>query len=413
MTTLYETSHAGATYDPLPVEVWTWEGQVMGRVGASESMAFTYTDGSSPDTAVLDVDLDALTASLVPCDGTMLVAARYPGRTHLSVPVQAEVRAGEDPSVAVARITTAGGRSLLDAALAPPTLEGPLDNQDTEGYTLSGPLEDVVKRLISQGVARNGHPVVVLPSQGRGPSVTATGAWTNVGSTVNDLVTGTGYRLDVTGWVPGDPLPATDTAPVSPTILVDVVPLRDRDGLEWSTLAGDITDWSMTHKRATATRATVGYAVDRPEDRRYLQVSGPTTSPWAVRETYVKYDAGKNGEDDVVDLYRLAEDMENAGRTELAKGAATVSMDVDVEVSNLWRFGPSADDPRQFNVGDWVRVTLPVLGTHRQVVTEVEVKLTPAEFSVTPRVSTPYTMDPTLFSTVADVARRVTDLERR
>lgn len=411
MPTLHTTSR-GPAWEPIQVEVWSHDGQRLGHLGNYEDMTFTWVD-RGPDLAVIEAALSPVVAPLIPCDGTALIAAHYGGRTHLSVPVEAQVASGETPSVAMATITSAGGWGLLDGQVIPPTLGEPLTEQLAEDYTLSGPLETVIKSLITQGAERTGHPVVVMPDQGRGPTVTATGAWETVGETVRGLLAYSGYRLDMSGWVPGDPQPDPGLQLSLPCVVAEFMPYRERQGLVWSVAGGDITEWSLTHKRAQATRAVVGYETDDMARRRYLEVQGQESrSPWSIRESYVEQGEYKDVDEREPDPYRVLEAMESTGRSSLAKGGPALDMNVTMEVSHVWDFGRDSGTPRYFDMGDRVEVVLPVLGNYSQVITEVSLHVTPREFSITPTVSTPDTLDTDIYAVLADLTQRVTELER-
>lgn len=409
MTSMYDTA-AGTVPDPITVELWTHQGQRLGLL-QGESMTFTFSS-SGPDVAQLELPLDFLTSTLVPCDGTVLVGMRINGKTHLTMPVDTRVSSGEDPTVAVLKCTTAGGRSLLDGQRVPPSLEAPITEQVTEQYMVSGPLETVVKRLVSLGQERTGHPLHVLPDQGRGPYMVASGSWDTVGEKVTELLASTGYRLVMDGWLPGDPQPEGATLS-APSVLVDVVPFKQTAGVVWSVDGGDITDWQVGHKRATTTRTVVGYETDNGAERRYMALQGVESfSPWSVREGYTEYTHPDDGEQDSPpDIYRVLEGMEAHGRTELAKAAPVMSMDVSVELGGMWKFD-SDSGPRSFDLGDTVEVHLPYLGGFTQVITEVEVAITPETFTVSPTVSTPDTLDTDPYSVLADMTRRVQKLER-
>lgn len=408
MTTQYQTANQ---WEPIRAELWTYSGQRLGVLTEYESLAFVFADRSA-DTAELHVPLTRLTRSLVPCDGRVLIAMRYGGRTHLTTPVTAEVTAGPDPAHAWTKVTCAGGWALLDGQRIPPSLEIPITEQTLAEYTLKGPLETVVKRLVQLGSVRNGHPVIVLPDQGRGPEVTVSGGWESVGETVKTLLARTGYRLDLAGWVPGDVQPDGYSLR-TPAVIADVVPYQTRPGLVWSVTGGDITDWSVTHHRAKATKGTVGYATDKMETRRYLKVDGaPQTSPWAVRELYTTYSSHKEIDDREPDPRRVAEGMERTGADMLTESAASMELSAKVDTSHLWTMAVDPAVPRSFDVGTVAEVDLPVLGRFKQVITQVEVVLTPEDFTVSPTVGTPDTLDADLYSVVARMSNRVDTLER-
>lgn len=411
MSTVYVTPR-GDSYEPVVVELWSYGGQALGRVGDFEKLEFTWSDREA-QTCQLDVYLDELTAQLLPCDGTVLIVARMNGLTHITVPVQASAKSGEDPSIGVLHVVGAGGWTLLDGEVIPPTLEAPVSEQTKPEYHLSGPLEDVVKRVVAIGAARTGHPIVVVPSVGRGPAVTVHGQWETVSEVCKKLLEHTGFMLTLDGWLPGDPQPFEDVSLSTPTILADLRSYTDKPGLVWSVDGGDLSDWEVTHKRSTLNRVVVGNGKDDPAELSIQEMRGQDSgSPWDVREGYKKVDnpagVGENGPD----AYMIADNLENQGRAELAAGQPAVEANIRVDNSAAWEFGTDGVFPRQYQVGDRGTVILPVLGELTQVITEVTVQLTPEEFTVTPTVSTPDSPRTDIYAQVAQTTRRVIRLER-
>lgn len=412
MTTLYNTLR-GQDYDPVPVELWTWQGERLGKVGAFESMTFNTTGKPGrASTATLEVYLTELTAALLPCDGTVLVAAHYNGMTLLYVPVTAEVHnLKDDPSVAVLTVQCTGGWSFLEGAVTTPGLTGNTVDTPNESFELTGDLETVVKRLISVGQYRTGHPIVVVPSSGRGPRVTATGAWETVGEHVAELLTNVGYMLTFTGWVPGDPQPLEDYNLTRPCYVVDLKPHTPRVGLVWSYLGGDVTKWSVTSKRASATRAVAHNGADDIADREVIEVQGvETSSPWAVREIYVRHSPS---EDENMDPIRLHDELETTAVAKLTELGPAIEVTASIEAAAGWEYGTDKVTPRQYTVGDVATIDLPVLGEFMQVITDVEVEITTEAVTVTPTVGTPDTMDVTTYDALAGVDKRLTRLERK
>lgn len=411
MTTKFSNSWVNP-WEPVRVELWSYKGQRLGLVGNYEEMTFTFADREA-DTAELTLPLTSLTKHLVPCDGVVLVGMRIGGRTHLSTPVKAEVAAGDDPSQAMVKVTTAGGWTLLDGELLPPSLDTPLNQQTTPEFDVDGPLETVIKRLLEVGAKRTKHPIVILQDQGRGPNVRVHGKWESVGDVIKDVLNKTGYRLDLTGWLPGDPAPQEDISLTRPSIIADVIPYEHREGLVWTVEAGDITDWSMTHTRASATVGIVGFEVDDPAKRVYGTMNGPTSgSPWETRETFKEYTEHKEIDDREPDPQRVWEGMENEGQMLINQSEGTVEADITVDIANLWQFNTDKTNSRSFDVGDWVEVHLPVLGRYTQLIKAVEVHVTPTEFTIRPIIGTPDTMDSDLYSNLANLSRRVDKLER-
>lgn len=411
MTTKFSNSWVNP-WEPVRVELWSYKGQRLGLVGNYEEMTFTFADREA-DTAELTLPLTNLTRLLVPCDGVVLVGMRIGGRTHLSTPVKAEVAAGDDPSQAMVKVTTAGGWTLLDGELLPPSLDTPLNQQTTPEFDVNGPLETVIKRLLEVGAKRTKHPIVILQDQGRGPNVRVHGKWESVGDVIKDVLNKTGYRLDLTGWLPGDPAPQEDISLTRPSIIADVVPYEHREGLVWTVEAGDITDWSMVHTRASATVGIVGFEVDDPAKRVYGTMNGPTSgSPWQTREAFKEYTEHKEIDDREPDPQRVWEGMQNEGQKLINQSEGTVEADITVDIANLWQFNTDKTNSRSFDVGDWVEVHLPVLGRYTQLIKAVEVYVTPTEFTIRPIIGTPDTLDSDLYSNLANLHRRVDKLER-
>lgn len=412
MTTKFNNSWV-SPWEPVRVELWSYQGKLLGMVGDYEDMTFTFNDREA-DTAEILAPLTSLTSTLVPCDGRVLVSMRIGGRTHLSTPVTAEVTAGNDPAQAMVKVVTAGGWTLLDGELLPPSLDTPLNQQTTPEFDVNGPLETVIKRLLEVGVSRTKHPVVVLQDKARGPYVRATGKWETVGDTVKDLLHKTGYRLDLTGWIPGDKPPQEDLSLTRPSIIADVIPYERRDGLVWTVDAGDITDWSISHTRPTATAGIIGYETDNPAKRVYGTMTAPQSgSPWEVREIFKEYTTHKEIDDRDPDPQRVWEGMQNEGRLLIEQSGATMEADITVDISTLWEFNTNKANPRSFDVGDWVEVRLPVLGKYTQVIKAVEVHVTPTDFVIRPVIGTPDTADSDLYSSLTDLSRRVGKLERK
>lgn len=412
MTTLYDTLR-GSDYDPVPVELWTHEGERLGKLGAFESMTFNTTGKPGrASTATLEIYLTELTAMLLPCDGTVLVAAHYNGLTLLYTPVTAEVHSlNNDPSLALLTVQCTGGWSFLEGALALPGLRVPISETPNEKFELTGDLETVVKTLIDVGQQRTGHPLVVVPSSGRGPQVTVTGAWETVGEHVTDALTNAGYVLTFDGWVPGDPQPIEGYILNQPCYIVDLKPYTPRVGLVWSYMGGDLTKWSVTRKRASATRAVAHNGEDKPNEREVLEVQGvEPMSPWAVREIYVRH---APSEDENMDPIRLHDELEAAAVNKLTELGPALEVTASIEAAAGWEYGTDKVTPRQYTVGDVATLDLPVLGELMQVVTDVEVKITPEAVTVTPTVGTPDTMDMTPYDVLAGVDKRLTRLERK
>ena len=400
MATYYNTPR-GISYDPMPVEVWEWNGQgALFRVELAESVSVTWADRTT-GTAEFDLKLDNMTAPLTPCDGRYLFVVSLNGHRHVSTPVTANPYNDGDTDEVRVKFTTASPWNLLTGERVPPVPDRPLSQQESaEFFTLTGPVETVVKRLVTIGAKRLGHPIAVLPTLGAGPTVTVSSRFDTVAELVEDTLAGTGYRLSLDAWLPGDER-IGDLSLTKPTIVADVVPYRDREGLVWARVSADLDKWDLQKTRATSTQVVVG---DRGEGVGQHFVLVETTdevaSPWAKREAYV----------DVTDE---ATTLLDAGTGELLKSAETTDLDATIAPAGVWEFGSDGEYPMQFSVGDVATIDLgDPLGQVRQVVTEVTAKLTPTEFTVTPKVASPDTMDRDIYTALTELQKRV-DRPRR
>ena len=217
--------------------------------------------------------------------------------------------------------------------------------------------------------------------------------------------------LTFTGWVPGDPQPLEDYNLTRPCYVVDLKPHTPRVGLVWSYLGGDVTKWSVTRKRASATRAIAHNGAEDIADREVIEVQGSeTSSPWAVREIYVRHSPSQ---DENMDPIRLHDELETAAVAKLTELAPAIEVAASIEAAAGWEYGTDKVTPRQYTVGDVATVDLPVLGEFMQVITDVEVEITTKELTVTPTVGTPDTMDVTTYDALAGVDKRLTRLERK
>ncbi|MBC3186361.1 hypothetical protein H7347_07210 [Corynebacterium sp. zg-331] len=329
-------------------------------------------------TCVLEAPLTATTALLLPADGQYLLVAHFNGLRHIGVPVETvaytDDAAPHDPRI---RVTTASGWSMLDAQHIPPVPDKPLSQQESaEYYTLSGPVETVVKRLVSIGSDRIGHPIVVPPDLGRGPQRTVRARLDTTADLVEDVLRESGFQLRLDGWLPGDPPVGGMQLPTAPVLYAQVEPLRHVDGLVWSVAGEDIASWEQKNTRPSATQVII---LDRGEgiaQRMYPMRYAPVPSPWARREVTA---AQRDEKDNLTDV----------GNRALEGAEATTSTQVTVSPGPGWEFGADGAYPRQYQVGDYVQLDIPELGRVEQVITEVVVELTPVSLTVSPKVGTP------------------------
>lgn len=399
MATVYNTPR-GLTYDPMQVELWAWDGTgPLGRVELAEKVEVTWADRTS-GTAVIDAPLSELTSRCIAADGAVLVVITLNGKRHISSVVQAQPYADSDsrndPRI---RITTASPWSLLDGELVPPSPTSPLSQQTDAEAVFTGSVETVIKRVMRVGIDRVGHPIALMPDRGRGPQVTVRARNDTVADLVEKALVGTGYRLQLEAWLPGDE-PIGQLSLTRPTIVADVVPYRTQPGLIWSGTSEDLDQWKLTHSRATKTRLIVGDSGQGTEQKFIQTVSSKEpSSPWSRREAY----ASASGDTPPADV----------GRAELAQSAGSIDLDVTVTPSTSWEFGTDGTFPRQYDVGDVATVILPGVGEISQVITEVTAVLTPVSITVTPKVATPDTKARTLYDAVMELDKKISEQQRR
>lgn len=401
MSTIYSTPR-GNTYDPMPVELWHWDGTgAVGRLETSEEVEVTWADRGA-GTATIDTPLNDLSRLLLDADGGVLVVATLNGKRHVSTVVESDTTADSEARRDVrVQATTASAWSMLDGQRIPPVPDRPLSQQESaEEYVLTGPVETVVKTLVRIGAARLGHPIAVMEDRGLGPTVTVRSRMDTTADLVTKALAGTGYRLDLDAWLPGDER-IGDLSLTRPTIIADVVAYRERPGLVLSGVSEDLESWSLKHTRATQTRIIVGDDGEGVE-QKFVQVDdeSESLSPWARREGYASTSSEEETPADV-------------GTAELAESAATAEMDATAAPSQSWEFGDDGEYPRQYDVGDWCTIDLQEVGEVQEVITEVTVKLTPVSLTVTPKVGTPDTKSRDLYALVTDLSKRVDRQQRR
>lgn len=379
MVTMYQTPR-GAQYDPLVVEVWAHDGTgPVGRVELPERVEVTWALKGA-GTCVMEAPLTPTTRLLLPADGNYLVVVHFNGLRHVGVPVETvayvDDAAPHDPRI---RVTTASGWSMLDAQHIPPVPDKPISQQESaEYYVLSGPVESVVKRLISIGSDRIGHPIVVPPDLRRGPQRTVRARLDTTGELVEEALVGSGFQLRLDGWLPGDTPVRGMRAPTSPVLYANVEPLRRVEGLMWSVGSMDISSWEQKNNRPAATQVIIKDRGEGTAQRMYEMKYAPAPSPWVRREiTAEQRDEQEN--------------LTDVGNRALEGAEATSSTQVEVSPGLTWEFGADGEYPRQYQVGDYVRLDIPELGQVEQVITEVTVELTPVSLTVTPKVGSPDT----------------------
>lgn len=400
MATLFNTVR-GNTYEPLPAEVWRWDGRGPEfPIETAEKISVTWADRES-GVGEYDVRLTDLTAPLLACDGQYLLVSYLNGKRHLSVPITSVVYNDGETDVVNTRITTATGWNLLQGQRIPPVPDMPLHLQGTaENYVLTGPVETVVKTLLQFGAERTGHPIYTLPDLGRGPEVTITSRFETVAELVEGALAGTGYRLNLETWLPGDnPTAGFDLS--RPAILAEVMPYQNVPGLVFIDESGDLDKWEVERTRFAETRVILGDSGEGIEQRfTTLRYDPGPSSPWAMREGFETVDTDEG------------EDRVEVGIAYLEGKAASVSASATVAPAGSWEFGTDGVYAAQYDIGDIAELDLGIAGVIEQVVTEVTAELTPTEFTVTPVVSTPDTMRRDLYTTIVDLEKRVARQER-
>lgn len=403
MTTYYNTPR-GVIHDPMPVEVWRFDGTgPLGRLETSERIEVTFAERGA-GTAVIDTPLTELSGQLLDGKGETLVVARFNGQRHISSIVEAEIYADEgDGDDVRVKATTASAWSMLDGQVIPPVPDRPLSQQGAvEEYVLTGPVETVVKTLVSLGAARLGHPIKVMPDAGQGPTVTVRSTFDTVADLVSEALLSSGYRLTLDAWLPGDEK-VGDFSLTAPSIIADVIPYRDNPGLQLSADGHDLESWSMKYARPTATSVIVAADTDDEDiPKSYTgpwSTAGAYSSTWAQRETYITVSQDETPAD--------------AAARELRDSKEKTTLDATAVPALSWEFGSDGGYDRQYLNGDRCDVTLPGVGTIAEVVSEVTVVLTPTSLTVTPKVGSSDTADRDLYSLVASVSKRVDRVQKR
>lgn len=396
LNTMYSTPR-GVTSDPMTVELWHYTGiRPVSRIELADKITATWSI-QGPDTAEIVVPYSQATEPLMDTNGENLVVITLNGRRHISTVTKAVLEPANKVDEAVnISATTTGPYSLLQAEVIPPSPGKPLSQQaDRENFTMTAPVETVVKSIIRFGQNRVGHPITVTPDLGRGPVVTVTGRMKYASELVEQALKGTGYRLVMDPWLYGDPRP-NNLGVAWPCAIVDVAPYRENPGLVFSRRGHDLENWSLTKTRASRTQYVVGDSGQGVEQkfRQVLSESGSQTG-WSIREGYTSSQGDSKSE------------MISAGRKELADNAESYQVEATLSPSNVWEFGNDGLYPRQYDIGDWATIDLGEPGEVSQVITEVTAELTPAAFTVTPKVTTPDTYPSDIYSTVASLAKRV------
>lgn len=396
LTTMYATPR-GVTSDPMTVELWNYSDlRPLSRIELADKISVTWSM-QGPDTAEIVVPYSEATAPLMETNGRVLVVVQLNGRRHISTVTKAVLEpANKVDEAANISVTTSGAYSLLQAEVIPPSPGKPLTQQvERENFTMTAPVETVVKSIVHFGQNRVGHPLSLTPDLGRGPVVTVTGRMKYASELIEQALSGTGYRLALDPWFYGDPQP-NNLGSGDPCVTVDVVPYRENPGLVFSRKGHDLEDWTLTRTRASRTQFIVGDSGQGTEQKfRFVMEEDVTHTPWSIREGYTSSQGDSKSE------------MISEGKKALADNAESYQLEATLAPSSVWEFGNDGKYPRQYDIGDWATINLGEVGEVRQVITEVTAELTPAAFTVTPKVTTPDTYPSDIYSTVASLAKRV------
>lgn len=230
--------------------------------------------------------------------------------------------------------------TLLGDAVCWPIPTAALSAQSTAHYTATGAAETVLTNLITANlVTRRGDNIAVVPSKGRGSSVTLNERFTNLLQVVTDKceIAGLGVR---TGLI--------QTTPTSTLAELTVWFYVPEDKSAYLTLSPDPEDggtlesWAQSDDVPTATRAVVGGG-GKGTSRVFRQITqtGPEASWLRKREVFV--DAR-----DTTDVPTLDE----RGTSELADAASQTSFEMVAADAEGTQLGVD------FTVSDWLLVKL-------------------------------------------------------
>jgi hypothetical protein len=106
-------------------------------------------------------------------------------------------RSGTGPVSPTTGFTVLSDVSAIQHILAWPVAASDLANQAVEYRTITGPLETVVKTVLSENATRLGYGIVIAPDQGRGPAVQVQWRFHSVFERVKALLEQHNAMLDV------------------------------------------------------------------------------------------------------------------------------------------------------------------------------------------------------------------------
>lgn len=153
-------------------------------------------------------------------------------------------RSGSGPVNPSTGFTVSSDVRVLQDLLAWPVPTAGLTGQSVAYRTVTGPLETVVKTVLSENVARLSYPLVVAPSQGRGPTVTVQWRFHSLFERLKALLEQHGAMVDV----------LMDEAGV---LRAEYRPARNI-AKPFDVLSGTLSSWEWEDQPATVTRVVVG-----------------------------------------------------------------------------------------------------------------------------------------------------------
>ncbi|MDN4644917.1 Gp37-like protein [Arthrobacter sp. PsM3] len=155
----------------IPYEILVYKGwEFRGWVGRPLDLKPTIRHNMK-STATFSIEADHLRAADLMGPGARVMIYRH-GEFQMSGPVR--LAGGQFTSAATLSFTVEDDARILNNWLAWPKPAAPLNGQDVEYRSITGPAETVVKTVMAENAARLGFPLTVAPSLGRGASGTYT-----------------------------------------------------------------------------------------------------------------------------------------------------------------------------------------------------------------------------------------------
>lgn len=106
-------------------------------------------------------------------------------------------RSGKGPVNPSTGFTVTSDARVLHDILAWPVPAASLTGQNVEYRTITGPLETVVKTILTENVVRLGYPLTIAPDQGRGPTVKVQWRFHSIFERIKGLLEQHNAMLDV------------------------------------------------------------------------------------------------------------------------------------------------------------------------------------------------------------------------